>query len=111
MCCSIGGVEKEWKIGTLNEGIKLSLETKLEKISHIDQINHIYQKTTRFNTLPPYMLVQMVRFFWKQASDLPHSKPTATKICKSIDFGHRIDIFDFCSDELKKKLIPGRDAV
>lgn len=25
LCCSIGGVEKEWKIGTLNEGIKLSL--------------------------------------------------------------------------------------
>ena len=99
------------KIGTLGEGIKLSLETKLEKISQIDNINHIYEKKSKFNTLPPYMLVQMVRFFWKQASDLPHSKPTAAKICKSIDFGHKVDIFDYCSEELKEKLSKGREAL
>lgn len=39
----------------------------------------------------------MVRFFWKQATDQPHSKPTAAKICKSIDFSQKIDIFDYCS--------------
>jgi hypothetical protein len=53
----------------------------------------------------------MVRFFWKQASDLPHSKPTAAKICKSIDFGLRVDIFDYCSEELKEKLTKGREAL
>lgn len=53
----------------------------------------------------------MVRFFWKQASDLPHSKPTAAKICKSIDFGHKVDIFDYCSEELKEKLNKGREAL
>jgi hypothetical protein len=81
----------------LNEGIKLSLETTLEKLSPIDNLNHVYQKTTRFNNLPNYLLVQMVRFFWKKAEDLPHSKPTAAKICKSIDFSHKIDIFDYCT--------------
>ena len=29
LCCNVGGVEKELKIGTLNEGIKLSLQTEL----------------------------------------------------------------------------------
>lgn len=111
LCCSVGGVEKELKIGTLNEGIKLSLETTLEKLSPIDNVNHLYQKTTRFNNLPNYLLVQMVRFFWKKADDLPHSKPTAAKICKSIDFSHKIDIFDFCTEELKAKLLPGREAL
>lgn len=111
LCCSIGGVEKELKIGTLNEGIKLSLETKLEKLSAVDGLNHKYEKTTRFNTLPPYLITQMVRFFWKEASDLPHSKPTAAKICKSIDFSQRIDLFDYCSEELKKRLTVGRDAI
>ena len=81
------------KIGTLNESIKLSLETKLMKLSQIDNVNHNYDKITRFNSLPPYLLVQMVRFFWKVAADLPHSKPTAAKICKVIDFSHKIDIF------------------
>jgi ubiquitin carboxyl-terminal hydrolase 14 len=74
-------------------------------------LNHKYEKTTRFSRLPPYLIVQMVRFFWKEASDLPHSKPTAAKICKSIDFSHKIDIFDFCSEELKKVLLPGREAL
>jgi hypothetical protein len=53
----------------------------------------------------------MVRFFWKKAEDLPHSKPTAAKICKSIDFSHKIDIFDSCTEELKAKLQKGRDAL
>jgi ubiquitin carboxyl-terminal hydrolase 14 len=104
-------VEKDMKIGTLMEGIKLSLETKLEKISEVDGLNHKYEKTTKFNTLPPYLFVQMVRFFWKVASDMPHSKPTAAKICKSIDFGHRLDLFDYCTEDLKTKLQPGREAI
>lgn len=111
LCCSLGGVEKDVKIGTLIEGIKLSLETKLEKNSVLDGQNHIYEKKTRFNSLPQNMFVQMVRFFWKQASDLPHSKPTAAKICKSIDFSTRLDVYDFCSETLRKKLEPGRIAV
>jgi len=39
----------------------------------------------------------MFRFFWKQADDLPHSKPVATKICKSIDFGAKLDLYDYCT--------------
>lgn len=104
-------MEKEFKIGTMNEGIKLSLETDLQKISQVDNVNHIYQKTTKFNKLPNYLLTQMVRFFWKKADDLPHSKPTAAKICKSIDFSHKIDIFDYCTENLKATLLKGREAL
>ena len=80
-------------------------------MSQIDNVNHIYDKITKFNSLPSYLLVQMVRFFWKKAEDLPHAKPTATKICKSIDFSLKIDIFDYCTDDLKEKLQKGRDAL
>ena len=74
-------------------------------------MNHVYSKTTRFNNLPSYLLVQMVRFFRKKADDLPHSKPTAAKICKSITFSHKIDIFDFCTEQLQAKLVKGREAL
>ena len=111
LCCSMGGTEKDFKIGTLTEGIRLTLDTKLEKLSEVDNLNHIFQKTIRFNNLPPYLLVQMVRFFWKEASGLPGSKPTAAKICKTIQYSQRTDIFDFCSEELQKKLQPGREAL
>lgn len=48
-------------------------------------------------------MVQMVRFFWKEVND-PDSqfnKPVATKICKPIDFSGKLDVFDFCTDQLK----------
>ena len=53
----------------------------------------------------------MVRFFWKKADDLPHSKPTAAKVCRSIAFDHKVDIFDYCTQELKEKLEKGRAAL
>lgn len=54
----------------------------------------------------------MVRFFWKEVNDpdSPYSKPLATKICRAISFGNRLDLFDFCTEELKEKLKKGREA-
>ena len=53
-------------------------------------------------------MVQMIRFFWKAADDLPNAKPVAVKICKSIDFGTKLDLFEYCTPELKAKLEKGR---
>lgn len=71
-------------------------------------MNHIYETTSRFSKLPSYLMIQMVRFFWKAASDLPNAKPVAVKICKSIDFGTKIDVYDHCTPELKSQLEKGR---
>lgn len=42
-------------------------------------------------------MVQMIRFFWKAADDLPNAKPVAVKICKSIDFATKLDVYDYCT--------------
>jgi ubiquitin carboxyl-terminal hydrolase 14 len=73
-------------------------------MSPLDNLNHIYENVSRFNKLPSYLMVQMVRFFWKAASDLPNAKPVAVKICKSIDFATKLDLFDYCSLDLQAKL-------
>lgn len=86
------------------EGVKLSLESKIEKLSPLDNLNHTYESISKFNRLPNYLLVQMIRFFWKEAEDLPNAKPNAVKICKSIDFGTKLDLYDYCSPDLKAKL-------
>ncbi len=99
----MGGNEKDIKVGTLLEGVKLGLNTKLEKRSELDNENHIYESRTQFNSLPPFLIVQMVRFFWKETND-PESafdKPLAAKICRSIDFGSKLDVFDFCTPDLQ----------
>ena len=92
------------KIGTLMEGVKLSMESKIEKLSPLDNINHTYQSISQFNKLPNYLMVQMIRFFWKAADDLPNAKPVAVKICKSIDFGTKLDLYEHCTPDLKAKL-------
>jgi len=53
----------------MSEGIKLALEESLEKKSEFDGLNHIYNKISRINKLPSYLIVQMSRFFWKKASE------------------------------------------
>ena len=73
------------------------MEGQLEKLSPIDHLNHTYSKISRFSKLPNYLMVQMIRFFWKAADDLPNAKPVAVKICKSIDFATKLDVYDYCT--------------
>ena len=54
--------------------------------------------------LPGYLTVQMVRFQFKQKD----SEGINAKILKDIKFPKMLDTFDFCSDDLKQKLIPMR---
>lgn len=41
---------------------------------------------------------------------MPHAKPNAAKICKSITFSLQLDIFDYCTEELKETLKKGREV-
>jgi hypothetical protein len=50
----------------------------------------------------------MIRFFWKAADNSPNAKPVAVKICKYIDFGTKLDLYEHCTPELKVKLEKGR---
>lgn len=62
--CTIGG-QIDLKIKTLNEGINAYLNETVEKTSPIDNQIHRYSKQTEITSLPPYLIVQKVRFFWK----------------------------------------------
>ena len=61
-------------------------------------------KTLKVSRLPGYLTVQMVRFQFKQKD----SEGINAKILKDIKFPKMLDTFDFCSDDLKQKLIPMR---
>ena len=63
-----------------------------------------YVKTLKVSRLPGYLTVQMVRFQFKQKD----SEGINAKILKDIKFPKMLDTFDFCSDDLKQKLIPMR---
>lgn len=49
----------------LTDGLRLSLESKIEKNSPTLGKNAMYQEVKRLSALPYYLPIQFVRFFWK----------------------------------------------
>lgn len=50
-----------------------------------------------------------MRFYWKQGSDTAGTEAGKAKILRSVAFGKQLDVFEFCSDQLKKSLECGRE--
>ncbi len=50
-----------------------------------------------------------MRFFWKAASDVGGTEAGKAKILRNVQFPKCLDIFEFCTDELKQSLLQGRD--
>ncbi|KAF2479401.1 putative ubiquitin C-terminal hydrolase [Neohortaea acidophila] len=89
----------------LSEGLKLALNEKLEKTSPSLGREATYTRVSRISRLPKYLPVHLVRFFWRK-----DTKKKA-KILRKVTFQHEIDLSEFCTDELRKKIIPVRDQV
>jgi len=85
-------------VNHLHEGLKHGLKTELEKVSPTLGRTAIYTRESRINELPRYLTVQFVRFFWKRESN------QKAKILLKVDYPLELDVYDFCSDELKQKL-------
>ncbi|KAH8695070.1 ubiquitin carboxyl-terminal hydrolase [Talaromyces proteolyticus] len=92
-------------INHLGDGIKAGLEEKIEKRSSTLDRDAIYTKRSRIARLPKYLTVHFVRFFWKRETK------TKAKIMRKVTFPAELDVVEFCTDELRKQLIPVRDKV
>ncbi|EED19339.1 ubiquitin C-terminal hydrolase, putative [Talaromyces stipitatus ATCC 10500] len=92
-------------INHLGDGIKAGLEEKIEKRSAVLGHDAIYTKKSSIARLPKYLTVHFVRFYWKRESQ------KKAKIMRKVTFPAELDVVEFCTDELKKRLIPVRDKV
>ena len=72
-------------------------------------LHHQQKKTQCINKLPGYLIVQFVRFIWKQTSASAGTKATRAKILRKVQYPAVLDVYDFCSPELKRSLDVGRD--
>ncbi|KAL4781583.1 ubiquitin carboxyl-terminal hydrolase 6, partial [Aspergillus varians] len=89
----------------LHDGILAGLEEKIEKHSPTLDRDAVYTKRSRIARLPKYLTVHFVRFFWKRDAQ------KKAKIMRKVTFPAELDVVDFCTDELKKLLVPVRDKV
>ncbi|KAL8657303.1 MAG: hypothetical protein Q9226_002053 [Calogaya cf. arnoldii] len=89
----------------LRDGILAGLEEKIEKKSAVLDRDAIYTKKSRIARLPKYLTVHFVRFFWKREAQ------KKAKIMRKVTFSHELDVVEFCTETLRKQLVPVRDKV
>lgn len=89
----------------LKDGILAGLQEKIEKNSPTLGRDAVYEKTSHITRLPKYLTCHFVRFFWKREIN------KKAKIMRKVTFPFELDASEFCSDELRAKLIPVRDTL
>ena len=96
-------------IDNLTEGLNITMAGQVEKYSDVLGRNCTFNKTQKVNKLPSYLCVQFVRFYWKKESNVGGTKAVLAKILRSVMYPKVFDIYNHCSDELKKSLDLGRE--
>lgn len=85
-------------INFLVNGIETRLVEKIEKHSNQLGRNAIWSQERRIAKLPPVLIIQIMRFFWKANINKP------CKIKRKIAFPKRLDVQNFCAPELKERI-------
>jgi ubiquitin carboxyl-terminal hydrolase 14 len=89
----------------LSEGMRIALDEKLEKNSPTLGRTATYTRHSRISRLPKHLPIHLIRFFWRKDTQ------KKAKILRKVTFQHEIDVTEFCTEDLRKKLIPVRDKI
>lgn len=92
------------KVNYLANGVLEGLEETIDKTSEKLERSAQWKRTSRMGSLPPYLIVQFVRFYWKAAESVK------AKIMRRVEFPVDLDVYDFCTEPLQKQLSVKRDA-
>mmetsp|Transcript_11624 Transcript_11624/g.24640 ORF Transcript_11624/g.24640 Transcript_11624/m.24640 type:complete len:565 (+) Transcript_11624:149-1843(+) len=112
LVCNIQGGSDgtaQTNVSHLAEGIALSLNGSIEKRSEILGRDAVWTRKQRIARLPPIITVQFGRFYWKATPDSADHTGVKCKVMKPVTFNSTFDIYDFCSDKVKKELKKSRD--
>jgi ubiquitin carboxyl-terminal hydrolase 14 len=89
----------------LRDGLTAGLKEQIEKNSEVLGRNAVYTKTSKISRLPVHLPVHFVRFDWRRDTN------KKAKIMRKVTFPDELDAIEFCTDTLKKQLIPVRDKI
>jgi len=112
LVCNIqGGSDgtSQTNVSHLAEGIALSLNGTIEKRSEVLGRDAVWTRKQRIARLPPILTVQFGRFYWKATPDSQDHTGVKCKVMKPVTFNSTFDIYDFCTDEVKKELKKSKD--
>lgn len=86
------------KTNFLFQGLENYMNDEIEKRSPSLGRNVLYTKQSKISKLPKYLIVQFVRFFWKKEAQ------KKAKIMRRVQFNEKLDILNYCSNQLKSSL-------
>jgi ubiquitin carboxyl-terminal hydrolase 14 len=89
----------------LRDGLAAGLKEQIEKRSEVLGRNAVYTKTSRIARLPKHLPVHFVRFDWRKDTN------KKAKIMRKVTFPDELDALEFCTDDLRKVLVPVRDKI
>lgn len=83
--------------------LQQSMEGTLEKESPTLGRTSTYSKTQRITKLPSYLVINMVRFYWRKQKNLK------VKVLRDVKFPFQLDVYDLCTEDYQKTLKQTRD--
>ena len=89
----------------MRDGIKAALTEHIDKRSEVLGRDAKWTKAFEITRAPKYLVVHFVRFYWKKDTN------KKAKILRKVKFPLELDITEFCSEEVKTKTLPIRNAV
>lgn len=112
LVCNIQGgsdTSAQTTVNHIAEGIALSLNDKVEKRSEVLGRDAMWTRTHKLARLPPILVVQFGRFYWKETPDSQDHAGVKCKVMRPVAFSGTLDVYEFCTDEVKKVLKVARD--
>jgi len=112
LVCNIQGgsdTSATTNVGHIAEGIALSLSGKIEKHSDVLGRDAIWTRKQRIARLPPIIVVQFGRFYWKETPDSQDHAGVKCKVMKPVAFNSTLDMYEFCTEKIQKVLKVSKD--
>ena len=98
-------------INQVTEGIDVALQGQIEKRSDLMERNCVYNKIGKISTLPDYMIVQKIRFIWKEKDQGTVTDARKAKILRCVNFPRVLDLNNFCTPELQSGFKEVREKI
>lgn len=97
-------------INQLVDGLNLGLRDTMIKHSAKTGRECNFLKNSFIEKLPNYLLIQKIRFVWLEGDSRTKTEGRKVKILRSVAFPLTLDVFQFCSENLKSHLLSNRKS-
>lgn len=98
-------------INSIGEGLKVALEEEVEKLSDKYNKNCVFVKKSMLLNLPDYLIIQKIRFVWREKDVFTKTEARKAKILRNVAYPKVLDIYEFCDESVKKSLEPVRKRI